>query len=233
MVHASGTGSRGPRVGRGSRLAGPRPGTGDLAGPGPRARRAARLEEYEDYDPAHRGGAGRDPARRPPTSCSPSRRPPPVDAARASPARRGCSPASRPARRPRSARGWPSTCCPAARSWRSPPTPPPGDDRFAGVSEAELVGVVCAWDRVEAHAAARKLAAVAELDRRNPGPAEDASSPRIRSRARWGSPGSALMSCWVPPGTWTPTCPAPGGAARRHGEPGQGPADRHRHRPAR
>jgi hypothetical protein len=44
------------------------------------------------------------------------------------------------------------------------------DDRFAGVSEAELVGVVCAWDRVEAHAAARKLAAVAELARRNPKP---------------------------------------------------------------
>ena len=47
------------------------------------------------------------------------------------------------------------------------------DDRFAGVSEGELVGIMCAWDRVEAHAAARKLAAVAELDRRNPGP-EDA-----------------------------------------------------------
>ena len=47
------------------------------------------------------------------------------------------------------------------------------DDRFAGVSEAELVGLMCAWDRVEAHAAARKLAVVAELDRRNPGP-EDA-----------------------------------------------------------
>jgi len=46
-------------------------------------------------------------------------------------------------------------------------------DRFAGVSEAELVGVMCAWDRVEAHAAARKLAAAAELSRRNPGP-EDA-----------------------------------------------------------
>ena len=45
-----------------------------------------------------------------------------------------------------------------------------GDDEFAGVSEAELIGVVCAWDRVEAHAAARKLAAVAELDRRNPEP---------------------------------------------------------------
>jgi len=48
-----------------------------------------------------------------------------------------------------------------------------GDDSFDGVSEAELVGLVCAWDRVEAHAAARKLAAVAELSRRNAGP-EDA-----------------------------------------------------------
>ena len=47
-----------------------------------------------------------------------------------------------------------------------------GDDRFAGVSEAELIGVICAWDRVEAHAAARKLAAVAELARRNPEPAD-------------------------------------------------------------
>src|SRR5437879_1349596 len=34
-----------------------------------------------------------------------------------------------------------------------------GDDgRFAGVSEAELIGVMCGWDRVEAHAHARKLA---------------------------------------------------------------------------
>jgi Domain of unknown function (DUF222) len=48
-----------------------------------------------------------------------------------------------------------------------------GDDGFAGVSEAELVGVVCAWDRVEAHAAARKLAAIGELARRNLKP-EDA-----------------------------------------------------------
>jgi hypothetical protein len=46
-------------------------------------------------------------------------------------------------------------------------------DGFAGVSEAELVGVLCAWDRVEAHAAARKLAAIAELARRTPAP-EDA-----------------------------------------------------------
>ena len=47
------------------------------------------------------------------------------------------------------------------------------DDRFDGVPEGELVGVLCAWDRVEAHAAARKLAVVAELARRNPAP-EDA-----------------------------------------------------------
>jgi hypothetical protein len=38
------------------------------------------------------------------------------------------------------------------------------DDGFGGVSEAELVGLVCAWDRVEAHAAARKLAVIAGLD---------------------------------------------------------------------
>src|SRR5438067_10570613 len=36
------------------------------------------------------------------------------------------------------------------------------DGGFAGLSEAELAGVLCAWGRVEAHAAARKLAAVAE-----------------------------------------------------------------------
>jgi len=44
------------------------------------------------------------------------------------------------------------------------------EDSFAGVSDAELLGVVCAWDRVEAHAAARKLAAVAEVYRRRPEP---------------------------------------------------------------
>jgi len=47
------------------------------------------------------------------------------------------------------------------------------EDRFAGISEAELAGIMCAWDRVEAHAAARKLAAIGELARRNLKP-EDA-----------------------------------------------------------
>lgn len=40
----------------------------------------------------------------------------------------------------------------------------PGDS-YEGVSDAELAGVLCAWERLEAHMAARKLAAVAELIR--------------------------------------------------------------------
>jgi hypothetical protein len=64
------------------------------------------------------------------------------------------------------------------------------DDCFAGVSEGELVGIMCGWDRVEAHAAARKLAAIAELARRNPGPedaeftADEIASALGESRAR-------------------------------------------------
>jgi hypothetical protein len=46
-------------------------------------------------------------------------------------------------------------------------------DGFAGISEGELIGIMCAWDRVEAHAVACKLAAIAELGRRAPCP-EDA-----------------------------------------------------------
>jgi len=42
------------------------------------------------------------------------------------------------------------------------------DDAYRGVSDDELIGVLCAWDRVEAHAWARKFAAMAELIRRRP-----------------------------------------------------------------
>jgi hypothetical protein len=42
------------------------------------------------------------------------------------------------------------------------------DDRYPGASDDELVGVICAWDRVEAHISSRKHAAVAELIRRRP-----------------------------------------------------------------
>ena len=45
----------------------------------------------------------------------------------------------------------------------------PGD-RFAGASDDELTGVICALDRAEASACALKHAAVAELIRRRPEP---------------------------------------------------------------
>jgi hypothetical protein len=44
------------------------------------------------------------------------------------------------------------------------------EDCYDGASDAELAGVLCAWDRLEAHMAARKLAAAAELIRRRPVP---------------------------------------------------------------
>ena len=47
-------------------------------------------------------------------------------------------------------------------------------DSFRKVADHELIGLVCAWDRVEAHAAARKLVAIAEVFRRNP---EDGFEP--------------------------------------------------------
>ncbi len=42
------------------------------------------------------------------------------------------------------------------------------DDRYPGASDDEIVGVIGALDRVEAHVVARKLAAVAEFIRRRP-----------------------------------------------------------------
>jgi len=87
------------------------------------------------------------------------------------------------------------------------------DGGFAGVSEAELAGVVCAWDRVEAHAAARKLAAVAELARRSPKPedqefaADELAYALAESRSRAGSwstwPRPCRTGCPAPPRRWT------------------------------
>src|SRR5579863_10038741 len=41
-------------------------------------------------------------------------------------------------------------------------------DRYPGASDDELIGAICAWDRAEAHMAARKHAAIAEFIRRRP-----------------------------------------------------------------
>ena len=69
-------------------------------------------------------------------------------------------------------------------------------------------GVVCAWDRVEAHAAARKLAAIAELARRNPAPEDAEFTADQVANALGGVPGRAGEPDRHWPGTWTPTCPA-------------------------
>src|SRR6202050_1492842 len=53
-----------------------------------------------------------------------------------------------------------------------------GDDgRCAGPPNAELLGVICAWNRAESHLAACKHAAVAELIRRRPAPKCAAKGP--------------------------------------------------------
>ena len=80
------------------------------------------------------------------------------------------------------------------------------DDLFGGVADHELIGLVCAWDLVEAHAAARKLIAIAEVFRRNP--AEDGFEPepgqmpqvvheftRDQLAPRWANPAPASRRC--------------------------------------
>ena len=105
------------------------------------------------------------------------------------------------------------------------------DDQFAGVSEAELVGVMCAWDRVEAHAAARKLAVIAELDRRNPEP-EDAEFTADQVACALGESRFRADELLGTAGHLDTHLPGTAAAlARWHREPGQGPDHRERHRP--
>src|SRR5690349_18726551 len=51
------------------------------------------------------------------------------------------------------------------------------DDRYEGACDDEVAGAVAAWDRVEAYAAARKCAAVAEFIRRRPRPGSPLEGP--------------------------------------------------------
>ncbi len=101
--------------------------------------------------------------------------------ARGCPAPRTGSPASTPAGRRGSRRAsrWMSRR--VVRCWLSSRARPPGRvTGTAGVSDDELVGVVCGWDRVEANASAGKHAAVAELLRRRPAPGA-AGGRRVRA----------------------------------------------------
>ena len=58
-------------------------------------------------------------------------------------------------------------------------------DRYPGASDDELVGAICAWDRAEAHMAARKHAAIAEFIRRRPGPRAAPLEGAARMPAAW------------------------------------------------
>jgi len=58
------------------------------------------------------------------------------------------------------------------------------DDSYLGATDDELVGALCAWDRVQSHASARKHAAAAELIRRRPAPGCDLEGP-ARMPAGW------------------------------------------------
>src|SRR5581483_4472378 len=51
------------------------------------------------------------------------------------------------------------------------------DDRYPGATDGELDGLIAAWDRVEAHAAARKHLAIAEFIRRRPEKGCEPSDP--------------------------------------------------------
>ena len=51
------------------------------------------------------------------------------------------------------------------------------DDRYAGASDDELLGVIGGWDRVESNASACKHAAAAELLRRRPAPGTAVDEP--------------------------------------------------------
>ena len=164
-------------MGRGSRLAGPRPddgrGTRGLAGPGSASTTSPREEEeYEDYEPfteeelAEIREAAADELLAVEAATTGRRGPGQPGSARVFPGE-SSSPAA--AFGP----GMVFDVLPGCAQLAVAADAAAEDDRFAGVSEAELVGLMCAWDRVEAHAAARKLA----VDRRA-GPAEPRAGGR-------------------------------------------------------
>ena len=76
-----------------------------------------------------------------------------------------------------------------------------------GATDDELVGAICAWDRVQSHAAARKHAAAAELIRRRPAPGCGLEGP-ARMPAGWEEfvPAMSWPRPWPSPPGRRPTC---------------------------
>src|SRR5580693_5565222 len=94
------------------------------------------------------------------------------------------------------------------------------DDRYPGATDDEIIGLICAWSRTEAHAAARKLAAVAEFIRRRPAkdsapndPAENtAPDPAKAAAAKDRAPQDPAKAAATEDGA--PPDPAKGAAAK-------------------
>ena len=114
-------------------------------------------------------------------------------AARASPAPRSGSPASTPGPAGAFATGMVLDAAPGGLELALFAADAAGTgDRYPGASDDELVGAICAWDRAEAHAAARKHAAIAEFIRRRPlpgcpleGPAQMPAAWEEFARTSW------------------------------------------------
>ena len=115
----------------------------------------------------------------------------------------------------------------------------PGDS-FSGAADHELIGLVCAFDRLEAHMAARKLVAIAEVFRRNP---EDGFEPEpgqmpavvhefTRDQLAFALGESRAAADWLLTVAWHLATRLGGDAGRAAGRdhhPGQGRADRPAH----
>ena len=92
-------------------------------------------------------------------------------------------------------------------------------DSFGGVADHELVGLVCAFDRAEAHMAARKLVAIAEVFRRNPEDGFEAAPGQMPAGGARVHPG--------PAGPGAGRVPGGGGLAADGGVAPGHPAGRH------
>ena len=104
------------------------------------------------------------------------------------------------------------------------------DDRYDGARDDEVAGAIAAWDRIEAHAAARKHAAVAEFIRRRPEPG-CALAGEARMPAVWEESAVTELASVLAESRGAAEGPAgpgvcPGGEAARDqgGVPGRDPA---------
>jgi hypothetical protein len=77
------------------------------------------------------------------------------------------------------------------------------------VGDDELTGIIKAWRRITSWAAARELAAIAELARRRPGDIEDILDPEVTAhlRAAGAAAGASSRSQDLPGSTDSPTAP--------------------------